>query len=176
MTEKEFFRRVTNSKKDFLGEFLTKLRKKKIPFCVIGGLAINAYAEPVVTLDADFVIAADKLKEILPEIKKCWKVKEFEHSINIYSRESDLRIQIQTESSLQKCIQKARIKNILGYRIPVASIDDLFTAKIVAASASERRESKRLKDYADILRLIEVKKDLARKLPPEIKKKLREKL
>jgi hypothetical protein len=28
------------------------------PYCLIGGLAVNCYVEPVYTLDADFVVMA----------------------------------------------------------------------------------------------------------------------
>jgi hypothetical protein len=32
------------------------LERLDVPWCLIGGLAVNAYAEPVYTADADFVI------------------------------------------------------------------------------------------------------------------------
>ncbi len=51
MNEREVFKRVTNSRADFLHEFLDVLEKNQVPFCVIGGLAVNAYAEPVISLE-----------------------------------------------------------------------------------------------------------------------------
>ena len=47
MTKKDFTNRVTNSHKDFIAEFVALLKKNKIPFCLIGGLADKANAEPV---------------------------------------------------------------------------------------------------------------------------------
>ena len=37
-------------------------------YCVIGGLAVNTYARPVYTMDADLVIAAGKLPLIRQEL------------------------------------------------------------------------------------------------------------
>lgn len=172
MTEKEFFNKVSNSKTDFLQEFVNLLKEEKVSFCVIGGLGVNAYAEPVVTLDCDLVIASIGSDKVISEIKKRWEVKEFKHSINVYSEKSDLRIQLQTAPELQKCLQNAMEKDILGYKLPVASIEDIFESKIASAIEPERRESKRRKDEADILRLIEVKKELKNMLPDELKKRL----
>ena len=59
MTKKEFVKRVMKDKGNVLRDFLTILRKKKISFCLIGGLAVNAYAEPVVSLDLDVVVIAE---------------------------------------------------------------------------------------------------------------------
>ncbi len=51
MNRGEFFNRTVNGQSSFLPEFLQGLEEKEAPFCVIGGLAVNAYAEPVVSLD-----------------------------------------------------------------------------------------------------------------------------
>lgn len=169
MTEKEFFNRVSNSKSDFLQEFVNLLKEKKVPFCVIGGLGVNAYAEPIVTLDCDLVIEASGLDKVISKIKRRWKVKKFKHSINVYSKKSDLRIQLQIATDLQKCLRNATEKIILGYKLPVASIEDIFESKIASALEPERRKSKRKKDESDILRLIEVKKELKRLLPDKLK-------
>jgi len=51
MTKKEFLNSVSNSQEDILQHLLDLLKKLDIEYCVIGGLAVNAYAEPVVSLD-----------------------------------------------------------------------------------------------------------------------------
>ncbi len=171
MTSKEFFNRISNSSIDFLQEFVDLLRQKSISFCIIGGLGVNAYTtEPIVTLDCDFVIKSSEIDKLLPEIKKRYKIKKFERSINVYSDKSDMRIQIQTDQRLQPCLENTKEKNILGYKLPVATIENVFRSKIIAAMAPDRRESKRRKDHADILRLIEVKKELIKLLPDKLKK------
>jgi len=54
----------------------------------------------------------------------------------------------------------------------VTSLEDLLKGKIWAYSDEERRKSKRQKDLADIMRLIETYPNLAELLPEKIKKLL----
>jgi len=51
MTEKDFMNAVANGKADVLQVFLDALGDLGAAYCVIGGLAVNAYVEPVVSLD-----------------------------------------------------------------------------------------------------------------------------
>uniref|UniRef100_A0A7V0Z6C5 Nucleotidyltransferase family protein n=1 Tax=candidate division WOR-3 bacterium TaxID=2052148 RepID=A0A7V0Z6C5_UNCW3 len=172
MTKKEFIKRVAKEKKDLLNEFVSILKKKKIPFCVIGGLAVNAYAEPVVSLDLDVVIAVERLDDLVSFLPSEYRIKEFSNSINISAPFSDLRIQIQLDKRYQDFINRAIQKEVLGYKLPVASIKDVLKGKIWAFQDKERRPSKRQKDLADIIRLIEVDKGLIELIPEDIKKKL----
>lgn len=64
MTEKEFFNAVSNGREDVLQVFLDALSATGIDYCVIGGLAVNAYAEPVVSLDLDVVEGKRRVKSI----------------------------------------------------------------------------------------------------------------
>ncbi|MGH2574392.1 MAG: hypothetical protein ACRDFC_01690 [Ignavibacteria bacterium] len=171
MNSKEFLNRVANSKVDFIENFFFILRKNKIKYCVIGGLSVNAYAEPVVSLDMDVVVVSEKLSELLKIIKKHFKVKRFEHSINISAPQSDIRIQIQTDPKYQQFIKDAKLKSLLGYKLSVAKIEDVLKGKIWAYSDKTRRASKRQKDLSDIMRLIEAKKSLFHLLPEQLKKK-----
>ena len=56
MTGKKFMNAVANAQEDILQLFLDILGKTKASYCVVGGLAVNAYVEPVVSLDLDIVI------------------------------------------------------------------------------------------------------------------------
>jgi len=172
MTEKDFLNRLANGKSDFLQTFLDLLKAKKISFCVIGGLAVNAYVDPVVSLDLDAVLVTGQIAALLPVLKKNFKVEHFANSINIGSKDSDLRIQIQTDERYQLFIKRARKKDVLGYKLPVAAMEDVFQGKVWAASDDTRRPSKRQKDLADILRLMEAKSELKRMLPEKLKKQL----
>ena len=58
MTKKEFLNSVSNGKIDVLQILLDAMSDKGVDYCVIGGLAVNAYAEPVVSLDLDIVVTA----------------------------------------------------------------------------------------------------------------------
>lgn len=51
MTKKEFFKAVSNGEEDVIQIFLDALSTANVDYRVIGGLAVNAYAEPVVSLD-----------------------------------------------------------------------------------------------------------------------------
>jgi hypothetical protein len=172
MTKKEFLKEVAREKKDILQEFVGLLKKKGISFCIIGGLGVNAYAEPVVSLDLDVVIVGHRIKELQDVLARKYKVKEHPNSINVSSPFSDLRVQIQIDSRYQDFILRAKSKDVLGYKLPVAAIEDVLQGKIWAAQDESRRPSKRQKDLADILRLVETKKELIKYIPFSLKKKL----
>ena len=172
MTKKEFLKKITKDKKDILEEFIGVLKKKRIPFCIVGGLGVNAYVEPVVSLDLDAVIVVDRIKELLLQLGRKYKIKKYRNSINISSSLSDLRIQIQTDLRYQEFIQRAKQRDVLGYKLPVASIEDVLQGKIWAVQDETRRPSKRQKDLADILRLVEKKKALTYLIPQSLKKRL----
>jgi hypothetical protein len=169
MNAKEFSNRVTNSRSDFLQEFLDILEEKQFPFCVIGGLAVNAYAEPVVSLDLDLVVVSERLDELLAVLERRFTVKRHPHSINVSSPHSDLRIQIQTDARYQAFLTCSSRKTVLGYDIPVAALEDVFQGKIWAFSDPARRPSKRQKDWADIMRLAETQPHLISLLPNSLR-------
>lgn len=172
MTKREFLRHIAREKKDLLQEFINILHKKKIAFCVVGGLAVNAYAEPVVSLDLDVIVVVDELDNLLAQLKPHHKIKKYANSINISSLFSDLRIQIQTDPRYQDFLKRSVDKEVLGYKLPVAAITDVLQGKIWAAEDKTRRLSKRQKDLADILRLVETKKSLISLVPYSLKKRL----
>jgi len=172
MTKREFTRRVWNGKEDVLEAFLESLNRAKIKFCVIGGLAVNAYTEPVVSLDLDIVVPTIQVSKLMSVLPRAAKTIRFAHSLNIEFPGSDVRIQVQTDERYQPFLRRARKKSVLDYQMPVAHIEDVLQGKIWAASDESRRASKRQKDLADILRLIESRKNLAALVPPALKKKL----
>jgi hypothetical protein len=172
MTKKEFFNLLSNGKRDVLQNILSLLQEKKINYCLIGGLAVNAYAEPVVSLDVDLIIELAAKDEFLETVKEVFKIETFPHSLNLSNSESDLRIQIQTDKRYQDFISRSSEKQVMGYNMKVAAIEDVLQGKIWAYMDKQRRESKRMKDLADILRLIETYPDLRELLPGPIKDKL----
>jgi len=172
MTEKIFLNKLANGKSDIIQLLLNQLKELKVDYCVIGGLAVNAYAEPVASLDLDLVLAVDDIERLLKQISPPegrFNISKFTNSINLQHPDSDLRIQIQTDLRYQSFIEKATIKNVLGYEMKVASLEDLLNGKIWAYSDEERRKSKRQKDLADIMRLVETHPHLYDLLPEDIK-------
>jgi hypothetical protein len=171
MTGKKFMNSVANGREDILQIFLDILSSTKTDFCTVGGLAVNAYVEPVVSLDLDVVIEAKNIDKVCKEvIEKGLKVERFEHSVNLTSTKSDLRIQIQTDSRYQDFLSRASSKEVLGYEMNVASVEDVLQGKVWAYSDEKHRMSKRQKDLADILRLIEAYPSLEQNLPSAIHK------
>jgi len=172
MTGKKFLNSLANDSSDVTQLFLDELKKLKIDYCVIGGLAVNAYAEPVASLDIDLVLALDDIERLLKQISLPvggFSVSKFTNSINLQHPDSDLRIQIQTDERYQSFINNSSVKNVLGYQMKVASIENLLMGKIWAYSDEERRKSKRQKDLADIMRLVETHPHLYELLPENIK-------
>ncbi len=172
MTAQEFQKLVTGDRSEFLDRFLAVLARLKVEFCVIDGLAVNAYAEPVVTLDCDVVVVTSRLGELESELRKAFRVEQFAHSLNVTDPGSDVRVQIQTDARYQDVLRGKTLQTVLGRELPVASAEDLLQGKIWAYSDDTRRGSKRLKDLADIKRLIEVRPELTEKVPVEIRNRL----
>jgi hypothetical protein len=138
---------------------------------VIGGLAVNAYAEPVVSLDLDVVIDMKDIDSVSKKVvEKGLKVERFENSVNLTSSKSDLRIQIKTDPRYQDFLSRALSKEVLGYKMNVASLEDVLQGKVWAYSDEKRRMSKRQKDLADIMRLLEADPSLEKIIPADIHK------
>jgi len=173
MTGKEFLNALANGQSDIVQILLNIIAERASPYCVIGGLAVNAYVEPVVSLDVDMVIAIKDVESTcLSAGKQGLKVEQFEHRVNISSPESDLRIQLQTDPRYQEFIPRAELKDVLGYKMYVASLNDVLRGKVWAYADQTRRRSKRQKDLADILRIIEKYPQLKEKLPPSLQEEL----
>jgi hypothetical protein len=164
MTEGEFFAAVTGHESDLV-RAVAALRAAGQPFCLIGGLAVNNYTEPVVTLDADFaVVASSGLSRALSE--QGFEVEEFSHSINARLPGSKLRLQITINSRYADFPSRAIEGNIFGVTMPVAAVQDVLRGKIWVFSDLQRRASKRAKDRADIIRLCEDHPHLVKEISP----------
>ena len=171
MTGRDFFVRIANGTRDILQEFLALIETNNISYCVIGGLAVNAYAEPVISLDLDVVVTIHEVERIRKILPKEWVSKEDRFSINISTPYSGLWIQLKTDARYQNFIQRAVRKSVLGYEFQVASLEDVLKGKIWAYMDAERHESKRLKDLSDIKRLAESHPKLLQSLPSDLKEK-----
>lgn len=173
MTGKEFINSLANGKSDIIQLLLDILAEKGSRYCLIGGLAVNAYVEPVVSLDLDIVAAVEDVDDICAAAKEHgFKVEQFEHSVNITSKDSDLRVQLQEDPRYQKFVSDASDRNVLGYTMKVARIEDVLAGKVWAYMDKTRRKSKRQKDLADIFRIIEKFPQLEETLPQTIRKEL----
>jgi len=176
MTGKDFLNSLAKGKTDVVQQLLDILSETGSDYCLIGGLAVNAYVEPVVSLDVDIVVAVGNIVTVVKAARMHkMKVEEFPHSFNLTGSESDLRIQVQTDPRYQRFIETATVKEILGYRMKVATLENILQGKVWAFMDDTRRRSKRQKDLADISRIIETYPELTTKIPQKVKDQLQEK-
>lgn len=168
MTKQQFLNSVTNGGADVVKQILALLEQTGTDYCVIGGLAVNAYAEPVVSLDLDIVILADHAEPFFKKAPAKFKIQRFAHSVNLTAVKSDLRIQVQTDPRYQAFISRAIRRDVLGQQMKVASLQDVLQGKLWAHADARRRKSKRQKDLADIYRLVEAHPHLKKRLPPSL--------
>jgi len=167
-----FWKTITMDQSNLLENLISLLNEQGIRFCVIGGQAVNAYVEPLVSLDLDLVVAVDQLEQAEALLEPHFDLKRFPHSLNIAMSGSDLRVQIQTDARYSSFVERAVVQTVLGMALSVASVEDVLQGKIWAALDPERRGSKRQKDLADISRLLEKYPELRLNVPQEIRARL----
>ncbi len=167
-----FWRTVTMDHADLLARTLHVLEEAGARYCVIGGQAVNAYAEPVVSLDLDLALASGEIERLEPLFEPPIRVERFEPSVNLSAPESDLRIQLQVDPRYHEFPARAEVREILGHHLPVASLKDVLRGKVWAAGDPGRRASKRQKDLADIARLLEEHPELRELVPQSILQRL----
>ncbi len=118
------------------------------PYCLIGGLAVNCYVEPVYTLDTEIVVASPLLGDL--------------------AAKSALRIQFTTEERYQDFLPRSIEAEVLGMPVKIACLDDVTQGKLWAFSDPSRRFSKRKKDELDLIRLAEAYPSLKSRLPRQL--------
>lgn len=168
MRSSTFWKAVLVDRDNFLERFLAFMRESGAQYCVIGGTAVNAYAYPVVTQDLDVVVAVDQLDTLEASLARQFTVERFAHSINVSVPDSDLRVQIQTDPRYAGFLERAVVRNVMDFQLPVARIDDLLQGKIWAVLDSTRRPSKQLKDLSDVARILEVAPELRDRVPAQM--------
>jgi hypothetical protein len=172
MTASEVYESVTGSGSSDFAILVTILNKHG-SWCLIGGLAVNCYVEPVYTLDADVVVISAELPAIKSElIAAGFAVEEFPHSLNARIAGSDLRIQFSLDPRYQDFLKEARVAEVLGQRVPIASLGDVIRGKIWAWSDEKRRATKRKKDELDLMRILEAYPETRDSMPEAIKNQM----
>ncbi|MBI3680989.1 MAG: hypothetical protein HY235_11400 [Acidobacteria bacterium] len=128
------------------------------PYCLIGGLAVNCYVEPVYTLDADIVLVASGIEAVSEALRA--------------EGRSELRVQLTTDPRYQVFLDRAETRQVLGVPVRVACLEDVAQGKLWAYGAPERRLSKRKKDELDLIRLGEAYPQLLRIYPDDLRRQL----
>ena len=167
-----FWKTVTMDQVDLLDRALGVLRESGVPFCIIGGQAVNAYVDPVVSLDLDVALATGEPEGVAALFPPPIEARRYPHSINLSAPGSDLRVQLQTDPRYQPFPARAEVRDVLGHELPVARLEDVLQGKVWAAADETRRPSKRQKDLADIARLLEAYPELRGSVPAAILQRL----
>lgn len=173
MTEKQFYDWQTAGGTDDVMRFVDALERADILWCAIGGVAVNYWAaEQMVTQDVDFVVAADSVERAVSALKDAgFTAEEFEWSIN-FKGNSKIAIQLTTEDAYRDFASRGTAAEVHGILLRVASLHDTLTGKIRAWSDPKRRQSKRIKDLADIARLVESHPKLWKQLPEDLQEQI----
>jgi len=123
----------------------------------------------MVTQDVDLVVATDAIDRVVRLLDEAgFRSERLEWSINFRER-SSVSIQLSTEDFYRGYPSRAVPVDVHGILMRVASLDDTLKGKIKAWSESQRRQSKRIKDLADIARLVETHPELWEDLPERLK-------
>lgn len=175
MTESELYNgTVVSGTTDFVfvNEMLGYLG---VRWCVVGGFAINAFAEPIYTADLELVVEADALQTVLEDMHAAgFHSKESASLVNVQRRatpgarfEKRLSIQFVRSDRFQSFLDRARLKILFGMDVPVAAMEDLVRSKLWAWVDPGRRTTKKLRDKLDLLRLAEAHPSRVEPLLPE---------
>ncbi len=168
MTSKDVFEQITHGGATDFARIIAWCEASG-GYCLIGGLAVNCYVEPVYTLDADLVVSTAQLGRFRARgVAEGFVVEDFEHSLNIQAPASDLRIQFTKDTRYQDFVTRAVTKEIFGVSVRVAALPDLLQGKIWAWEDATRRLSKRQKDQADLVRIVESYPELSTRLPSAV--------
>jgi len=174
MTASEVFESVTGrGGSDFA--LLVGILREHGPWCLIGGLAVNCYVEPVFTLDADIVVVTEQLESIKKDLAAAgFSGQEFQHSFNAIMPGSELRIQFSLDPRYQEFLKDTTLKNVLNEQVPVAALANVIRGKIWAWSDESRRPTKRKKDELDLMRILEAYPEVRNLMPQEISEQVPE--
>ncbi|MBN2270084.1 MAG: nucleotidyl transferase AbiEii/AbiGii toxin family protein [Sedimentisphaerales bacterium] len=173
MRGKQFYDWQTSGGTDDVMRLVDCLERADVAWCAIGGVAVNHWAEQtMVTQDVDFVVAAEAVERTVSLLEDAgFRPERFEWSINFKGR-SAVSIQLSTEDFYRDFPSRGVAADVNGILLRVACLEDTLKGKIKAWSEPGRRQSKRLKDLADIARLVEAHPHLSDMLTDELKKQI----
>ena len=174
MTAKQFFDWQTSGGADDVMRLVDCLERADIAWCAIGGVAVNHWAEePMVTQDVDFVVATDAVDRTVSLLEGVgFQAERFDGSVNFKGR-SKVSVQLSTEEFYREFPARAVAADVHGILLRVASLEDTLHGKMKACGDPTRRQSKRIKDLADIARLVESHPGLWDLLTDDLRKQLR---
>jgi len=126
----------------------------------------------MVTEDVDLVVATDVVEHAVFLLEQAgFRSERFARSINFKGR-STVSIQLSTEDFYHEYPSRAVPADVYGILMRVASLENTLKGKIKAWSEPGLRQSKRIKDLADIARLVEAHPHLWQDLTDEARSQI----
>jgi hypothetical protein len=190
VTRKQFYDWQTAGGGGDVSLLVAALEQREIPWCMIGGLAVNHWAkEPMATADVDVVIAAGRVEEAVKALQAAGFASKSRSSrgneahssrksepthVGCYKGRSEVLVQISTEEVYREFPGRAVPADIHGMLMRVACLKDTLRGKILAWQDPERRASKRQKDLLDVMRLVEAHPRLQKSLPADLAAKIKD--
>jgi hypothetical protein len=156
MTGRQFYDLATHGGGNDFQAVVELLERLSIPWCLISGVAVNVYCDPLLTSDADFVVVASQLDFVCAELNGLgFAISTHRFSVNAHLPGSQLLIQFTIDPRYQDFLGRATLAEALGIQCRVAALRDLFQGKLWASADPERRPVKRFKDELDLVRIAE---------------------
>jgi len=173
MTGKQFYDWQTAGGADDVMRLVDCLERADVAWCAIGGVAVNHWAkQPMVTQDVDIAVASDAIERTVSLLEQAgFRSERFEWSI-IFKGCSAVVIQLTTEEFYRDFPSRSVPADVHGILMRVASLEDTLRGKMKAWSEPARRQSKRIKDLADIARLVETHPQLWDSLTADLKQQV----
>ena len=130
---------------EIISQISVHLSKHKIPHMIIGGQAVLLYGEPRLTRDIDITLGVgiDSLDTVLSIIKEL-KLRILSKNIIDFVKKTMVLPMIEKKTGIRvdfifsftpyekEAIKRANIIEILGEKVPFASVEDLIIHKIFA--------------------------------------------
>jgi len=173
MTVKQFFDWQTSGGTDDVMRLVDCLERADIAWCATGDFALSHWTQcPMVTQDVDFVVAVEAIDRTVSSLEEAgFRSERFDWSVNFKGR-SRVVFQLSTEEFYRDFPSRAIPADVHGILMRVASLEDTLRGKMKAWSERQRRQSKRIKDLADIARLLEAHPHLWDLLTDDLKRHL----
>ena len=75
-----FWKTIAMDRSNLLESLISLLHEQGIRYCVIGGQAVNAYVEPLVSFDLAIAVALDQMEDVEALLASHFELKRYPHS------------------------------------------------------------------------------------------------
>jgi hypothetical protein len=158
---------MDNTKKPALLQLARVLDQCAVPYAIIGGVAMQVHQdEPRTTLDIDVAVEdRTRIPEAALVAAGFRRTGTFTHSEN-WDGPGATPVQFTDDPELRSAVSRAIRLPLEDVELRILSVGDLLHSKLRAAADPGRRGSKRLRDLADALALLEKEPSLSSSLSP----------